>query len=289
MDISTRLCSRTAFEPSSSRRPDPASASPPPRDESVPSSTSTSVNVRVPRWYRTSPTLNKLRDSPRISVAIKPKGLPNTLFRTLSLPRCAIPTTTASAPPAAALSTTLCNPGMSASAPSNPNRFADGKFRARNPSSASALISLLSTRRLSSRVSCLPAAGRPRGPRTRLASPPVDATPPSSRTCPSSCLRSQFFLWLLAMWLNSALRVPQYTARRRVMSSSTVHHWRLPSGSRDLHSLPRKNRFSGEGSWRPRYCPTLTLRPRRYRSLGNPLRSLAMSAPSSGTVDSMSS
>jgi hypothetical protein len=26
----------------------------------------------VPRWYRTSPTLNELRDSLRISVAIKP-------------------------------------------------------------------------------------------------------------------------------------------------------------------------------------------------------------------------
>ena len=34
--------------------------------------TSTGATVRVPRWYRTSPTLNELRDSLRISVAIKP-------------------------------------------------------------------------------------------------------------------------------------------------------------------------------------------------------------------------
>ena len=50
MDISTRLCSfkTGVFEPSSSNPALPAL--PPAYDESVPSSTSTSVTVRVPKW-----------------------------------------------------------------------------------------------------------------------------------------------------------------------------------------------------------------------------------------------
>jgi hypothetical protein len=89
--------------------------------------------------------LNDDVPSLRISAQIAPTGFRNTLFKIFRRPRCATPITMLSTPCVAAASTTACNPGISVSAPSTPNRFADGNDRARSRSSASAEMSRRST------------------------------------------------------------------------------------------------------------------------------------------------
>ena len=105
---------------------------------------SNSLLAEAPRWYFTSPS-NSLFDvsaPPKNSLKIALKGLFNTLARTFSLPRCAIPILISFTPRLPPRLIICSSAGTRLSPPSKPNLFVPTNLTCKNFSSPSAWIIL---------------------------------------------------------------------------------------------------------------------------------------------------